>query len=58
LKEVPDKIRFRLVVNDSNWPLLAGGRYSQVVVKTGLTVLSKNILILPVCDGQLCLHIS
>ncbi len=33
------KLRFRLVVDDSNWPLLTGGRYSQVAVKSGLTVL-------------------
>jgi hypothetical protein len=33
------KLRFRLVVGESNWPLLTGGRYSQVVVKSGLTVL-------------------
>jgi hypothetical protein len=32
------KLRFRLVVDDSNWPLLTGGRCSQVVVKSGLTV--------------------
>ncbi len=30
---------FRLVVDDSNWLLLTGGRYSEVVVWTGLTVL-------------------
>jgi hypothetical protein len=30
----------------SNWPLLTGGRYSKVVVGTGLTVVDKidNIL--------------
>ncbi len=33
------KLRFRLVVNETNWPLLTGGRYSQVVIKSGLTVL-------------------
>ncbi len=32
------KLRFRLVVDDSNWPLLTGGRYSEVVIRTGLTV--------------------
>ncbi len=32
------KLRFRLVVDDSNWPLWTGGRCSQVVVKSGLTV--------------------
>jgi hypothetical protein len=32
-------ISFRLVVKVSNWPLLlTGGRYSEVVVRTGLTV--------------------
>jgi hypothetical protein len=38
-------MRFRLVVDESNWPLLTGGRYSQVVVKAGLTVLLKAKLI-------------
>ena len=32
------KLRFRLVVDETIWPLLTGGRYSQVVVKTCLTV--------------------
>ncbi len=32
------KLRFWLAVEDSNWPLLTGGRCSQVVVKSGLTV--------------------
>jgi hypothetical protein len=32
------KLRFILVVNETNLPLLTGGRYSQVVVKSGLTV--------------------
>ena len=31
-------MRFILVVDDTNWPLLTGGRCSQVVVKSGLTV--------------------
>jgi hypothetical protein len=31
---------FRLVVMASDWPLLTGGRYSEVVVRTGLTVCS------------------
>jgi hypothetical protein len=31
----------RLVVNETNWPLLTGGRYSQVVIKLGLIVHSK-----------------
>ncbi len=30
------KLRFKLVVDVSNWPLLTGGRYSQVVGKSGL----------------------
>ena len=34
------KLRFTLAIDDSNWPLLTGGRCSQVVVKSGLTVLS------------------
>jgi hypothetical protein len=33
LKEVPDKTEI------SNWPLLTGGRYSQVVVNSSLNVL-------------------
>jgi hypothetical protein len=32
------KLRIRLAVDDSNWPLLTGGCCSQVVVKSGLTV--------------------
>ncbi len=32
------KLRFRLAVDGSNWPLLTGGLCSQVVVKSGLTV--------------------
>ncbi len=32
------KVRFRLVVDDSNWPLLTGGRCLEVAVKAGLTV--------------------
>jgi hypothetical protein len=32
------KLRFRLVVDDSNWPLFTGGCCSQVIVKSGLTV--------------------
>jgi hypothetical protein len=31
-------MRFRLVVDESNWLLFTGGRYSQVAVKSGLTV--------------------
>jgi hypothetical protein len=34
------KLIFRLVIDDSNWLLLTGGRYSQVVVKLDLTVLA------------------
>ncbi len=33
------KLRFRLVINEINWPLLTGGRYSKVVIKSGVTVL-------------------
>jgi hypothetical protein len=29
---------FRLVVMASGWPLLTGGRYSEVAARTGLTV--------------------
>jgi hypothetical protein len=31
-------VRFRLVIDEQNWPLLTGGRCSEVVVKAGLTV--------------------
>ncbi len=44
------KLRFRLAVDGSNWPLLTGGRCSQVVVKSGLTVLkTEEILTEKVC---------
>jgi hypothetical protein len=33
------KLRFRLVDNEINWPLLTGGHCLQVVVKSGLTVI-------------------
>ncbi len=33
-----------MVVKASNWPLLTGGRYSEVVVMTGLTVFDKKLL--------------
>jgi len=36
------KVRFRLVVDESNLPLLTGGRCSEVAVKAGLTVFLKN----------------
>jgi hypothetical protein len=36
------KLRLRLVVDNSNWPLLTGGRCSQVVVQSGLTVIQKQ----------------
>ena len=32
------KLRFRLIVDESNWLLQIGGRYSEVVVKAGLSV--------------------
>ncbi len=38
------KLRFRLVVEDSNWPLLTGGRCSQVVIKSGLTLYINYII--------------
>ncbi len=38
------KLRFRLAVDDSNWLLLTSGHCSQVVVRSGLTVLKKQIL--------------
>ena len=31
----------RLAVRAADWPLLTGGRYSEVAVRTGLTVLFK-----------------
>jgi hypothetical protein len=37
-------LRFRLVVDDSSWPLLTGGRCSQVVVKSGLTVYGSKFI--------------
>jgi hypothetical protein len=40
-------VRFRLVVDDKNWPLLTGGCCSEVVIKAGLTVQSfLNIVLL------------
>jgi hypothetical protein len=50
------KLRFRLVVDGSNWPLLTGGRCSQVVVKSGLTVLyflNVKIVATSICDATL-----
>ncbi len=35
------KLRFRLAVDYSNWLLLTGGRCSQMVVNSGLTVIPK-----------------
>jgi hypothetical protein len=52
LKEVPDKLRFRLVVDESNQLLLTGGHYSEVVVKAGLTV-QYNGLDLPMMKNNL-----
>jgi hypothetical protein len=46
LKEVPDKLRFRLVVDESNQLLLTGGHYSEVVVKAGLTVQYNGLVLL------------
>ncbi len=40
------KVGFRLVLMASDWPLFKGGRFSVVVVRTGLTVLSNNWLLL------------
>jgi hypothetical protein len=37
-------MRSRQVVNETNWPLLTGGCYSQVVVKSGLTVQSFKLI--------------
>ncbi len=34
------KLRFRLVIDETNWPLFTGGYYSQVVVKSGFTLLT------------------
>jgi hypothetical protein len=44
LTEVSDKTEFRLANGKSNWPLLTGGRYSQVVIKSGLTVHNFNLI--------------
>jgi hypothetical protein len=35
------EVGFRLVIMASDWPLLTGGPYSEVVVSTDLTVLPK-----------------
>jgi hypothetical protein len=35
------QVGFRLVITVSDWPLLTGGRCSEVVVRTGLTVYHK-----------------
>jgi hypothetical protein len=32
------KVGFKLAVRAADWPLLTGGRYSEVAVRTGLTV--------------------
>ena len=52
------KLRFRLVVGDSNWPLLTGGRCSQVVVKSGLTVLCNCQLLNLINLNLLDLHLN
>jgi hypothetical protein len=44
LIEVPDKTE---IVDGSNWSLLTGGRYSQVAVKSGLTVYQNCLLQTP-----------
>jgi hypothetical protein len=42
LKKGPDKSEFpSWIVDESNWPLLTGGRFSELVVKACLTVFSK-----------------
>ena len=46
------KLWFRLVADDSKWPLLTGGCCSQVVVSTGLTVCWKMIRLGEVRSGQ------
>jgi len=38
------KVRFRLVVDVSNWPFLTSGRCSEVVVQTGLIVFKIKIV--------------
>jgi hypothetical protein len=43
LKRCLIKLRFKLAFLVSNWPLLTGGRYSQVVVNSGLTVYIKEV---------------
>jgi hypothetical protein len=37
---------FRLVFDEANWPLLTGGRCSEVVVKAGMTVIRKDLRLL------------
>jgi len=44
LKEEPHEKKFRLVVNESNWPLLTGGCCSEVVIKAGLPVFTICVL--------------
>ena len=43
-------VGFRLAVRAAEWPVLTGGRYSEVAVRTGLTVhifyLSNSYIIL------------
>ncbi len=39
-------VGFRLAVRAADWPLLTGGRYSEVAVRTGLTALNKKIKLL------------
>jgi hypothetical protein len=44
------QVNFRLVVMASNWQLLTGGRYSEVVVRTGLNVCKQYFTILGLSD--------
>jgi hypothetical protein len=55
LKRLLIKLKFRLVVDDSNWPLLTGDRYSEVVVKTGLTIIESCLLVQHI---EICVNIS
>jgi hypothetical protein len=41
-------VSFMLVILASDWQLLTGGRYSEVVVRTGLTVFTVFMTLQPV----------
>ncbi len=49
------KLLFHLVWPGLDWPLLTGGRCSEVVVKTGLIVLCIIVIIVLMLSLSLCL---